>query len=220
MLSPTREPGGRESAAEGKRALIIRYLHHLFGTERDVATERLNSRRLLLSRDGQSYSFHDTLIKAGTELRMWYKHHVESVYCVGGEGELEDSATGALHPIYDGMFYCLDDHDQHILRAKTDLRLVCVFTPALVGPELHDADGAFPVLTDEFEVTTLGGEPLAPVATDDSAVVIPGAVVRPRRARRRKKPSPAPDASRNGQRNGATANGQRPRPRPRTTRAT
>lgn len=167
--------------------MLVRYLQDLIGSDRDIATEKLNSRRLLLARDGQSYSFHDTLIKADSELHIWYRHHTESVYCVGGEGELEDVRTGAVHPVYDGMFYCLDDHEPHILRARTDLRLICVFTPALAGPEIHDPDGAFPLLTDEIEVTTLAGEPLGMAATNDAVVATPGAVVRPRRARPRKK---------------------------------
>ena len=42
--------------------------------------------------------------------------------------------------------YTLDKHDRHELIATTDLRIVCVFTPALVGEETHDADGSYPVL--------------------------------------------------------------------------
>jgi L-ectoine synthase len=129
--------------------MIVRYLHHLLGTEREVRTDALASRRLLLARDGQPYSVHDTLIVAGAELHMWYKHHIESVYCVAGEGELENCETGEVFPVQDGMFYCLDGHDPHVLRARTDLRLICIFMPALVGPELHDAEGAFPILSPE-----------------------------------------------------------------------
>lgn len=128
--------------------MIVRRLRDLIGTDRDVLTERFNSRRFLLAGDGQSYSFHDTVIRAGLELELWYKNHVESVYCVSGDGEIVDVATGDAHPLNDGTFYCLDDHDKHILRANTDLRLICVFTPALVGPEVHDEDGAFPLLSD------------------------------------------------------------------------
>jgi L-ectoine synthase len=40
----------------------------------------------------------------------------------------------------------LDKHDRHELEAITDMRLVCVFTPALLGPETHDEDGSYPVL--------------------------------------------------------------------------
>jgi len=39
--------------------------------------------------------------------------------------------------------YVLDRHDAHIIRARTDLRLLCVFTPALAGSETHDKDGSY-----------------------------------------------------------------------------
>jgi len=41
--------------------------------------------------------------------------------------------------------YLLDQHDEHILTADSELRAICVFTPAVVGPERHDASGAYPV---------------------------------------------------------------------------
>ena len=53
-----------------------------------------------------------------------------------------------MHPIGPGTLYALDDHDRHILHADTLLRMICVFNPPLVGPETHDADGAYPLLTE------------------------------------------------------------------------
>ena len=40
--------------------------------------------------------------------------------------------------------YALDKHDKHILRANTEMRLVCVFNPPLKGKEVHDSSGAYP----------------------------------------------------------------------------
>jgi L-ectoine synthase len=39
--------------------------------------------------------------------------------------------------------YALDKHDAHIVRARTELRFVCVFTPALTGTETHQPDGSY-----------------------------------------------------------------------------
>jgi L-ectoine synthase len=127
--------------------MIVRALSEILGTERDVAARGGTwvSRRLLLRDEGMGFSFHDTTIFAGTETRMWYRHHLEAVYCVAGEGELEDLETGAVHPISDGTMYALDGHERHILRARTDLRMICVFNPPLTGREDHDADGAYPL---------------------------------------------------------------------------
>ncbi|GAB4291319.1 MAG: ectoine synthase [Thiohalomonadaceae bacterium] len=126
--------------------MIVRTLNEIIGSERDVRAENGNwvSRRFLLRDDGMGFSFHETTIFAGTETDIWYKHHLEAVYCVGGEGEIEDLATGSVHPIRDGTLYALDQHDRHKLRAFSDLRLVCAFNPPISGREVHDKDGAYP----------------------------------------------------------------------------
>ena len=92
------------------------------------------------------FSLHDTLIRAGTTTEMWYKNHLEAVYCVAGIGEIEALETGLKHKIEDGTLYALDKHDKHVLRAESDLRLICVFNPPLTGREVHDKEGAYPVL--------------------------------------------------------------------------
>lgn len=135
--------------------MIVRRLSELEGTERCVSGENWTSRRLLLHADGMGFSMHDTILHAGTETPMWYRNHVEAVYCVEGEGEIVDLATGAVHPIEPGTLYALNDHDKHVLRAHTRLRTICVFHPALHGPETHDADGAYPLLSQSSEE---GGE--------------------------------------------------------------
>ncbi len=42
--------------------------------------------------------------------------------------------------------YTFDRHERHSLSAITDMRMVCVFLPALVGPETHDENGSYPLL--------------------------------------------------------------------------
>ena len=128
--------------------MIVRTLSSIESTERDVAAATWRSRRLLLARDGQPFSLHDTVLYAGTETPMWYANHVEAVYCVEGEGELVDDETGHVHPLTPGTMYVLDGHEHHRVRAHTDVRTVCVFTPPVTGREVHDESGAYPLLTD------------------------------------------------------------------------
>ena len=128
--------------------MIIRTLDEVAGSDRDVAGEGWRSRRLLLRRDGLGFSLHDTTVAAGTELTLQYKHHLEACYCLEGEGEITDLASGERRAIGPGTVYALDRHDRHTLRVRTDLRLVCVFNPALTGGETHDADGSFPPTTE------------------------------------------------------------------------
>ncbi|WP_436498892.1 ectoine synthase [Actinokineospora sp. HUAS TT18] len=101
------------------------------------------SRRFLLESDGMGYSVTDTVVRAGTKSRLEYRRHLEACYCIEGEGEVID-ADGTSHPITPGTLYALDKHDAHFLVAspEADLRLVCVFTPALVGDEVHRLDSA------------------------------------------------------------------------------
>lgn len=125
--------------------MIVRYLDDIIGTPDDIDTRTWNSRRLLLRKDGAGFSLHDTVIKAGTETIIWYKHHLEAVYCFEGEGEVE-VIGGETYPLRPGALYVLNGHEKHVLRATKQLRMLCVFTPPLTGMEVHDADGVYPLV--------------------------------------------------------------------------
>ena len=124
--------------------MIVRTLDDVVGSDRDVEGDGWRSRRLLLRRDQLGFSLHDTTVAAGTELNLQYKHHLEACYCLEGEAELVDLASGERHRIAPGTMYALDEHDRHTITVQRDLRLVCVFNTALTGAEVHDADGSFP----------------------------------------------------------------------------
>lgn len=129
--------------------MIVRSLEDIQGTPSDVSGPGWRSRRIILRADAMGCSVHDTVVREGAELHLRYRHHLETNYCIGGEGEVVDVASGATHAIRPGVVYALDRHDAHIVRAlKGDLHLVCVFTPALTGTETHTADGGYEV-TDE-----------------------------------------------------------------------
>jgi L-ectoine synthase len=130
--------------------MIVRHLSDLDDTDRDVEFRTWRSRRLVLAKENVGFSLHDTVIYAGTETAMWYANHVEAVYCVGGEGELIDDETGETYEVRDGTMYLLDGHEHHRLRARTDLRMVCVFNPPCTGREVHDENGVYPLLTEDL----------------------------------------------------------------------
>ncbi len=101
------------------------------------------SRRFLLHSDNMGYTLTDTVVRAGTESRIEYRKHLEACYCIEGEGEVVD-LDGSSYPIRPGSMYALDKNDAHFLIAApdADLRLVCVFSPALQGNESHRLDSA------------------------------------------------------------------------------
>ena len=123
--------------------MIVRDFNIEKNTDRKVADQRWNSVRLLLAGDGMGFSFHITTIEGGSEHTFHYKNHFESVYCISGEGEIEDLSTGEVHQITPGVMYALNLHDKHTLRARKELVLACCFNPPVTGTEVHRADGSY-----------------------------------------------------------------------------
>merc|ERR1711862_512617 len=137
---------------KGTDKFVYRKLEDILGTDRDVKAKTWNSRRIMLADDGMGFSFHDTIIHGGTETLIWYQNHLESVYCIEGEGEIEvcpegvEKGKGTVFPIAPGTFYGLAGHERHFLRAKEGkpMRMMCTFSPALTGKEVHNEDGVYP----------------------------------------------------------------------------
>ena len=130
--------------------MILKKLDALLGTDREITAPNGNwvSRRFLLKNENVGFSFNDTLIYAGTETFIWYKHHLEAVYCVSGRGEIHDLETDIIHPVADGTMYVLNGHERHYLRAVETMRMICVFTPPLTGSEVHTKEGYYPLTED------------------------------------------------------------------------
>jgi len=123
--------------------VIVRSLEEVGGTPREVTGEGWRSRRLLVRDDAMGFSLSETTVAAGAELHLQYRHHLEACYCLEGEAEIEDLATGIRQAIRPGVLYALDQHDAHVLRVARDLHLVCVFNPPLTGGETHDPQGGY-----------------------------------------------------------------------------
>lgn len=128
--------------------MFVKTLDEIIDSPSHVKGDAFDSHRLLLAGDGLGYSFHDTRIKAGSEQHLHYKNHIETNYCVAGQGTVEEVATGRVWPIRPGTLFVLDQHDAHIVRAETEIHLICVFTPALTGQEKHDKDGSYSAAED------------------------------------------------------------------------
>ena len=79
--------------------MIVRDFNDLKKTDKHVADAQWTSTRMLLADDGMGFSFHITILEAGSEHTFHYKHHFESVYCMAGKGSITDLATGETHEI-------------------------------------------------------------------------------------------------------------------------
>jgi len=117
--------------------MIVRNIEEIMNSDRDVFWGNGQSRRFLIESDNMGYSVTDTVINAGTTSLLEYKNHLETCYCIEGEGEVRTAADGKIYPIKPGTIYALDQNDKHYLTAHSTMRLVCVFLPALKGYESH-----------------------------------------------------------------------------------
>jgi L-ectoine synthase len=129
--------------------MIVRTTKDITGTDRDVEAENGNwrSKRIVLGGDKVGFSFHETTIKAGSVNEFHYANHVEAVWLVEGTGTLLDRETGEVYPLAPGTMYLLDNNDRHTVTADTELRMLCVFNPPVVGTETHDEHGVYPLVT-------------------------------------------------------------------------
>ena len=126
--------------------MIIADKTELEGTERDATGEGWTSLRLLVKSDGMGFSMTETKVLPGAVLRLEYKHHIEACYCIGGTGMVREVASGAEHIIKAGVLYAPNAHDQHEVHVPEGgeaLHLICVFSPALQGDEVHGPDGSY-----------------------------------------------------------------------------
>ena len=124
--------------------MIVRSLQDLKGTKGDVSTDKWSSQRFLHREDGMGFTLTETTVPAGTGPVLHYKNHFEAVYTLEGEGTLENLETGETFELRPGVMYALNKHDKHRIHARTPMRYVCVFNPALMGGEKHDAEGSYP----------------------------------------------------------------------------
>ncbi|MCG1055171.1 ectoine synthase [Mycetohabitans sp. B5] len=118
--------------------MIVRNLNELMKTDRHIPWGNGWSRRFLTEVDGMQFSLNDTIVEAGTSSLLEYRNHLEACYCISGTGQVRNAKTGETFDISPGTMYALDKNEAHYLIAHDELRLICVFSPALKGDERHD----------------------------------------------------------------------------------
>ena len=129
--------------------MIVRDLESTRMGDRLVNSDGWDSTRLLLAGDEMGFSFHITRIHAGTSHVFHYKHHFESVYCISGEGSIEELDTGTVHQIRPGVMYALNLNDKHRLSAKSEMVMACCFNPPVTGQEVHREDGSYAPISED-----------------------------------------------------------------------
>src|SRR3546814_10120163 len=90
--------------------MIVRNVNDVIDTDLEVKTDNWLSRRVLLQKDGMGFSFHETVIFPGTETHIHYVNHLEAVWCIEGDGEIETIADGKKYALGPGVVYALDQN--------------------------------------------------------------------------------------------------------------
>ncbi len=125
--------------------MIVRRLEDLKaeGGTKTVGAGQVKTVRYLLSDDGAGFSVSDVTVPSQMDMVLQYKNHVEVNVILGGEGTVEDLATGEVHELKPGMIYVVFPQDRHRLRIENGMHVISIFNPPLIGTENHDADGSY-----------------------------------------------------------------------------
>jgi L-ectoine synthase len=111
------------------------------GKEMVTANGQARTIRMLTKADGVGFGLSDVRLAAGAEAVLWHKHHWQANHVISGTGEVNDLTTGQTWELGPSIAYSAGPKDRHRVRAHTEIHLLSVFCPPLVGDELHDEDG-------------------------------------------------------------------------------
>ncbi|MFD4368507.1 ectoine synthase [Rhodococcus sp. NPDC058521] len=114
--------------------MIVRTTAGITGTDRQVDSDHWTSKRIILGDDKVGFSYHETKVAADTETPLHYPDYIEAVWLIEGRGELVDRDNETTYPLAPGGMYLLDGHERHTIIAYTQLRMYCVFAPAVPAP--------------------------------------------------------------------------------------
>lgn len=122
---------------------IIRF-NELIYSDRAIEFTGGISLRGVLRSDGMGFSVNKTIIPKGGPYKWHYPHHLEACYCIKGRGILR--VGNIEHLITQDVCYLVNEHEIHTFEAITDVVLISIFNPPLVGPEKHNKDGKYELL--------------------------------------------------------------------------
>lgn len=84
--------------------------------------------KILSKYDIKECDFHETTIKANTKEHIHYQNQLKAVYCIGGNGRIENLDTDEVYELYNGAIHTLNKHDNHNLYGGTkDMKMIYVF---------------------------------------------------------------------------------------------
>ena len=128
--------------------MLVRSMNQLENEGRVISIShgKASAVRLLTKSDGLNFSLSEARAQTAGQSNLWYKNHWEANFIRSGKAVLEDCTTGERWNLEPGVLYCVGPTDKHrIIREQdTEMRIISVFNPPIVGEETHDEDGAYP----------------------------------------------------------------------------
>ncbi len=126
------------------RRMFIKHVDEMrrAGKEMTTANGQARTIRMLTKADGVGFGLSDVRLEAGAEAILWLKHHWQANHIISGFAEVTDLTTGQTWELGPSMAYNVGPKDRHRVRAHTDMHLLSVFCPPLLGDERYDEDGA------------------------------------------------------------------------------
>lgn len=103
----------------------------------------IRSARYLTAADGMGFSLHLNASRSLPPGELWYKNHWEANYVFSGEAQITDLTSGETVPVRAGEAYQVGPKDRHTFAVEDEASHISVFSPPLVGDEVHDEDGAY-----------------------------------------------------------------------------
>lgn len=128
--------------------MIYRRAEDVIGTPNYVEADGFVSMRLAVASDNLGFTVTEAVGSADISLEVEHKNHIEAVYVLEGTGTVEILETGETYKLAPGVFYAFDKHERHRYRLDTEVRAIAIFNPPLVGDEVNDESGGYPVTPD------------------------------------------------------------------------
>ena len=140
------EDGSYEASGpidETDRRMFIKRVDEMrrAGNEMMTADGQARRVRMLTKADAVGFGFDDLRLAVGAEATLWTRQHRQANHVISGTGEVTDLRTGQTWALGPSVAYYVGPEDRHSLRANTDMHLLSVISPPLVGDEQYDAEG-------------------------------------------------------------------------------
>lgn len=115
------------------------------GHERELAGGTGRVAHFITRSDQVGFSYAAVRLKPGHRSEHLHKHHTSACLVLEGALEVTDLGAGTARRLGPGSLCCVGHEDRHRLHAVDEVHMISVLNPALVGSEVLDHEGGYPL---------------------------------------------------------------------------